>query len=90
MWAESGGVVRYEKSYEGVEFGAKKVPVSLETAENNAKILNLIWQFDQLKTKDVEKINKNLAEAGEVAREKDPALGESGATSTILRVSCTI
>ena len=39
LWAESGGCIRCEKSYEGVEFDVAKVPVSLETAENNSKIL---------------------------------------------------
>jgi len=83
MWAESGGVMRCEKSYEGVEFGIQKVPVSLQTAENNAQILNLIWQFDQLKRRIVSQINEDLREVGEVAREKNSALGEAGATSTI-------
>jgi len=27
MWAESGGVIRCEKSYEGVDFSVQKVPV---------------------------------------------------------------
>jgi hypothetical protein len=46
MWAESGGCIRCEKSYEGVEFGVAKYPVDLQTAETNSKLLNLIWRFD--------------------------------------------
>jgi predicted RNA methylase len=83
MWAESGGCIRCEKSYEGIEFGVEKIPVSLKTAENNAQILNLIWQFDKLKEEAVESIHSDLAEAGEAAKEKNPALGDAGATSTI-------
>lgn len=83
MWAESGGCIRCEKSYEGVEFGVAKVPVDLQTAENNSKILNLIWRFDRIKENIVEKISANFAEAGEAAQLKNPALGEAGATSTI-------
>lgn len=82
-WAESGGCIRCEKSYEGIEFGIRKVPVSLSSAENNAKILNLIWQFDKLKREAVDDINSRLAEAGEKAQENEPSLGEAGATSTI-------
>lgn len=83
MWAESGGCIRCEKSYEGVEFGITKVPVSLETAENNSKILNLIWQFDSLKEKVVAGIRADYADAGEAAKATNPALGEAGASSTI-------
>ena len=82
MWASSGGVIRCEKSYEGVEFGVQRVPVSLQTAENNSRILNLIWRFDQIKQDAVGTISADLAEAGEAAREKNSALGEAGATST--------
>ncbi|WP_148298185.1 DUF6908 domain-containing protein [Synechocystis sp. PCC 7509] len=83
MWAESGGCIRCEKSYEGVEFGITKVPVSLETAENNSKILNLIWQFDSLKEKVVAGIRADYADAGEATKATNPALGEAGASSTI-------
>jgi hypothetical protein len=83
MWAESGGCIRCEKSYEGVEFGVAKVPVDLQTAENNSKILNLIWRFDRIKESVVQKISADFAEAGEAAQLKNPALGEAGATSTI-------
>ena len=65
MWADSGGVIRCEKSYTGVDFGVQKVPVSLQTAENNTKILNLIWRFDQLKGNAVDQISSDLASAGE-------------------------
>lgn len=83
MWASSGGCIRCEKSYEGVEFGVEKVPVNLESAENNSKILNLIWRFDRLKEGAVEKISADFAAAGEAAQETNPTLGEAGAASTI-------
>ncbi len=83
MWAESGGCIRCEKSYEGVEFGVSKVPVSLQTAENNSKILNLIWQFDRAKETAVKEIRAQYADAGEAARNGNPAIGEAGASSTI-------
>ncbi len=83
MWAESGGCIRCEKSYEGVEFGVSKVPVSLQIAENNSKILNLIWRFDTIKENVVEKISADFAEAGEAAQATNPALGDAGAASTI-------
>jgi hypothetical protein len=82
MWAESGGCIRCEKSYEGVEFGVAKVPVSLQTAENNSKILNLIWQFDKAKEAAVKEISAQYADAGEAARNNNLALGEAGAEST--------
>jgi len=82
MWAESGGCIRCEKSYEGVEFDIAKVPVSLQTAENNAKILNAIWQFDKAKSTAVKEVKADYADAGEAARNNNPALGEAGAEST--------
>ena len=83
MWAESGGCIRCEKSYEGVEFGVAKYPVDLQTAETNSKILNLIWQFDYIKEKVVSEISGDYADAGEAARKNNPALGDAGASSTI-------
>ncbi|PSB27695.1 hypothetical protein C7B70_21905 [Chlorogloea sp. CCALA 695] len=83
MWAESGGCIRCEKSYEGVEFGVAKYPVDLQTAETNSKILNLIWQFDYIKEKVVKEISGDYADAGEAARKNNPALGGAGASSTI-------
>ncbi|WP_146134135.1 DUF6908 domain-containing protein [Chlorogloea sp. CCALA 695] len=83
MWAESGGCIRCEKSYEGVEFGVAKYPVDLQTAETNSKLLNLIWQFDYIKEKVVTGISGDYADAGEAARKNNPALGDAGASSTI-------
>ena len=83
MWAESGGCIRCEKSYEGVEFGVAKYPVDLQTAETNSKLLNLIWRFDYIKEKVVQEISGDYADAGEAARKNNPALGDTGATSTI-------
>ncbi len=83
MWAESGGCIRCEKSYEGVEFGVVKYPVDLQTAETNSKLLNLIWQFDYIKEKVVKEISGDYADAGEAARKHNPALGDAGANSTI-------
>jgi len=83
MWAESGGCIRCEKSYEGVEFGVAKYPVDLQTAETNSKILNLIWRFDYIKEKVVTEISGDYADAGEAARKNNPALGDAGASSTI-------
>ncbi|WP_148298161.1 DUF6908 domain-containing protein [Synechocystis sp. PCC 7509] len=83
MWAESGGCIRCEKSYEGVEFGVAKYPVDLQTAETNSKLLNLIWRFDYIKEKVVTEISGDYADAGEAARKNNPALGNTGATSTI-------
>jgi hypothetical protein len=83
MWAESGGCIRCEKSYEGVEFGVAKYPVDLQTAETNSKLLNLIWRFDYIKEKVVTEISGDYADAGEAARKNNPALGDAGATSTI-------
>ncbi len=83
MWAESGGCIRCEKSYEGVEFGVAKYPVDLQTAETNSKLLNLIWRFDYIKEKVVKEISTGYADAGEAARKHNPALGDTGANSTI-------
>lgn len=83
MWAESGGCIRCEKSYEGVEFGVAKYPVDLQTAENNSKLLNLIWRFDYIKEKVVSEISADYADAGEAGRKHNPALGDAGASSTI-------
>ncbi|MBA2375801.1 MAG: strawberry notch C-terminal domain-containing protein, partial [Rubrobacter sp.] len=66
-----------------MEFGVAKYPVDLQTAETNSKLLNLIWRFDYIKEKVVTEISGDYADAGEAARKNNPALGDTGATSTI-------
>jgi len=82
-WTESGGCIRFEKSYEGVELNRMAVPVDLDAAENNARILNQIWQFDKLKNDAVSDMDDQLSEEGERAQKRNSSIGDAGASSTI-------
>ncbi|HEY9824483.1 MAG TPA: strawberry notch C-terminal domain-containing protein, partial [Stenomitos sp.] len=79
--SEAGQYIRRERSYEGVEFGAKVLPVNREMAENVAKAMSLIMEFDLAKQEAVAAMDDQLkSEAKRLMQ--DASIGRVGATST--------
>ncbi|MGB8697968.1 MAG: strawberry notch family protein, partial [Thermosynechococcaceae cyanobacterium] len=78
---EAGQYIRRERSYTGIEFGAKVLPVNREAAENIAKTMSLIMEFDQAKQESLrEKDAEIKSEAKRVMQ--DASIGKPGASST--------
>ncbi|MGB8700389.1 MAG: strawberry notch C-terminal domain-containing protein, partial [Thermosynechococcaceae cyanobacterium] len=78
---EAGQYIRRERSYTGIEFGAKVLPVNREAAENIAKAMSLIMEFDQAKQGAVGEMDGQIkSEAKRVMR--DTSIGNAGASST--------
>jgi predicted RNA methylase len=82
MWAASGGFIRCQKSYEGIEFNLSRVPVDLQTAEDTSKALNAIWRFDKAKKVAVQEIDSSYKEEGQTVDLRSNVVGEGGAQST--------
>ena len=77
----SGQLLRRERSFEGVSFEAKIVPVSRETADGISAIMRSISQFDLAKQKAVKQLSKELKKEAKQLGE-DNAVGQVGAKST--------
>ena len=77
----SGQLLRRERSFEGVSFEAKIVPVSRETADGISAIMRSISQFDLAKQKAVKQLSKELKKGAKQLGE-DNAVGQVGAKST--------
>jgi len=73
----SGQMLRRERSYEGIAFQAKTVPVDREVADNFSAAMRAIKDFDRAKQKAVKAISNEAKALGE-----DGAIGEVGARST--------
>jgi predicted CopG family antitoxin len=78
---ESGTYLRRERSYEGVEIGAKVAPVDTDVAENISLIMSRIMEFDELKQSAVKGIDRELKKEGKTVS-RDGSTGGAGATST--------
>jgi C-terminal domain on Strawberry notch homologue/P-loop containing NTP hydrolase pore-1 len=78
---ESGTYLRRERSYEGVEIGAKVSPVNTEVAENISTIMSRIMEFDEAKQSAVKGIDRELKKEGKTVS-RDGSTGGAGATST--------
>jgi hypothetical protein len=77
----SGQMLRRERSYEGIAFQAKTVPVDREVADDFSAAMRAIKDFDRAKQKAVKTIS-NEAKAEAKALGEDGAIGEVGARST--------
>ncbi|PSN14596.1 hypothetical protein C7293_10960, partial [filamentous cyanobacterium CCT1] len=77
----SGQMLRRERSYEGISFQAKTVPVDREVADDFSAAMRAIKDFDRAKQKAVKAIS-NEAKAEAKALRQDGAIGEVGARST--------
>ncbi|PSR19297.1 hypothetical protein C8255_02955, partial [filamentous cyanobacterium CCP3] len=77
----SGQMLRRERSYEGISFQAKTVPVDREVADDFSAAMRAIKDFDRAKQKAVKAIS-NEAKAEAKALKQDGAIGEVGARST--------
>ncbi|MCG9890605.1 MAG: strawberry notch C-terminal domain-containing protein [Thermosynechococcaceae cyanobacterium MS004] len=78
---EAGQYIRRERSYTGIEFGAKVLPVNREAAENIAKAMSMIMEFDYAKQDAVDGMDDEIkSEAKRVIR--DDSIGKAGASST--------
>jgi len=77
----SGQMLRWERSYEGISFQAKTVPVDREVADDFSAAMRAIKDFDRAKQKVVKAIS-NEAKAEAKALGEDGAIGEVGARST--------
>jgi hypothetical protein len=78
---ESGTYLRRERSYEGVEIGARVAPVNTAIAENISSIMSRIMEFDELKKSAVKGIDTELKREGK-SISRDGSTGSAGATST--------
>ncbi|WP_052050817.1 strawberry notch C-terminal domain-containing protein [Leptolyngbya sp. KIOST-1] len=77
----SGQMLRRERSYEGISFQAKTVPVDRVVADDFSAAMRAIKDFDRAKQKAVKAIG-NEAKAEAKALGEDGAIGEVGARST--------
>ncbi len=77
----SGQMLRRERSYEGISFQAKTVPVDREVADDFSAAMRAIKDFDRAKQKAVKAIS-DQAKAEAKALGQDGAIGDLGARST--------
>jgi hypothetical protein len=77
----SGQMLRRERSYEGIAFQAKTVPVDRDVADDFSAAMRAIKDFDRAKQKAVKAIS-NEAKAEAKALGEDGTIGEVGARST--------
>ncbi|MBW4653793.1 MAG: strawberry notch C-terminal domain-containing protein [Kaiparowitsia implicata GSE-PSE-MK54-09C] len=77
----SGQMLRRERSYEGIYFQAKTVPVDREVADDFSAAMRAIKDFDRAKQKAVKAISKEV-KAEAKALGEDGAIGDVGAKST--------
>ncbi len=78
----SGQMLRRERSYEGISFQAKVVPVDRDVADQFSAALRAIKDFDRAKQKAIKELSKQL-KAEAKAFGMDGAVGEVGAKSTL-------
>ena len=81
MLTEAGQYVRRERSFEGVSFEPVVVPVNRDNAENIARIMSEIMEFDRLKQRVVKGMDKDLKAEAKAAY-GDNSTGKAGASST--------
>jgi predicted RNA methylase len=77
----SGQMLRRERSYEGVNFQAKVVPVDREVADEFSAAMRAIKDFDRAKQRALKELRKKLKEEAKQLGQ-DNAVGEVGAKST--------
>ncbi|MGK7891785.1 MAG: strawberry notch C-terminal domain-containing protein [Leptolyngbyaceae cyanobacterium] len=77
----SGQMLRRERSFEGINFEAKVVPVDREVADQFAEAMRAIKDFDRAKQRALRGISKELKQQAKELGE-DGSIGEVGAKST--------
>lgn len=77
----SGQYIRRERSYEGIEFGARVAPVDRQVADNLSFVMSQIMQFDEAKQQALKELaRESKKEAKQIST--DNSTGAAGATST--------
>jgi hypothetical protein len=76
----SGQMLRRERSYEGISFQAKVVPVDREVADQFSAAMRAIKDFDRAKQKALKEISKQLKQEAKQLGE-DNAIGDVGVKS---------
>ncbi|MFQ4136243.1 DUF6908 domain-containing protein [Nodosilinea sp. PGN35] len=82
LWSESGGCIRFQKDYSGVDFSPAPVAVSLDRAEANIQLMAAINRFDEYKLGLLEDLDARMAETGEALFRHDTHVGYAGVEST--------
>jgi predicted RNA methylase len=77
----SGQMLRRERSYEGISFQAKVVPVDREVADQFSAAMRAIKDFDKAKQKAIKELSKQLKQEAK-AYGTDSTVGDVGAKST--------
>ncbi|MEM8716874.1 MAG: strawberry notch C-terminal domain-containing protein, partial [Cyanobacteria bacterium P01_G01_bin.4] len=77
----SGQMLRRERSFDGIEFQAKVVPVDREVADQFSAAMRAIKDFDRAKQKAIREISDQLKQEAKALGE-DNAIGDVGAKST--------
>ncbi|MBE9109811.1 strawberry notch C-terminal domain-containing protein [Nodosilinea sp. LEGE 07298] len=77
----SGQMLRRERSYDGVSFQAKVVPVERDVADEFSAAMRAIKDFDRAKQKAIKDLDKELKKEAKALGD-DNAIGEVGAKST--------
>ncbi|MGB6014934.1 MAG: strawberry notch C-terminal domain-containing protein [Nodosilinea sp.] len=82
LWSESGGCIRFQKDYSGVDFSPAPVAVNLDRAEANIQLMAAINRFDEYKQGLLEELDTRMAETGEALFRHDTHVGYAGVEST--------
>ncbi|MEA5448253.1 strawberry notch C-terminal domain-containing protein [Leptolyngbya sp. CCNP1308] len=82
LWSESGGCIRFQKDYSGVDFSPAPVAVNLDRAEANIQLMAAINCFDEYKQGLLEELDERMAETGEALFRHDTHVGYAGVEST--------
>ncbi|NEQ48205.1 MAG: DEAD/DEAH box helicase family protein [Leptolyngbya sp. SIOISBB] len=83
LWSEAGGCIRFQKDYSGIDFEAQEVTVNLDRAEENARLIQLINQFDQAREARMPEMDDALSESGEKLFVHDNHVGYAGIDSAV-------
>ncbi|MGD1941647.1 MAG: strawberry notch C-terminal domain-containing protein [Leptolyngbyaceae cyanobacterium] len=83
LWSEAGGCIRFQKDYSGIDFEAQEVTVNLDRAESNARLIQLINQFDQAREARMPELDDELSESGEKLFVHDNHIGYAGIDSSV-------
>lgn len=80
QFVSSGNMLRRERTFENISFGAKTVPVDHGIADNISAIMRAIDRFDRAKSEAMEELRKEARKEAKAVSE-DNSIGRSGAKS---------
>jgi hypothetical protein len=80
QFVSSGNMLRRERTFENISFGAKTVSVDHEIADNISAIMRAIDRFDRGKSTAMGELRKEVRKEAKVLSE-DNSIGKSGASS---------